>query len=54
MREPTGPQSNGIGADDRRPPRHPADDLARLEVVLQPLRQRLEPMTRPRAGCPCR
>jgi hypothetical protein len=42
MREPTGPQSNSIGADDRRPPRHPADDLARLEDALQQLRQMLE------------
>ena len=31
MREPTGPQSNGTGPDDRRPPRHSADDLAELE-----------------------
>ena len=42
MREPTGPQSHGTGPDDRRPPRHPADDLARLEGVLQQLRQMLE------------
>ena len=42
MREPTRPQSNGTGPDDRRPPRHPADDLARLGGVLQQLRQMLE------------
>jgi len=42
MREPTGPQSNGTGPDDHRPPRHPADDLARLEDALQQLRQMLE------------
>ena len=42
MREPTGPQSNGTGPDDRRPPRHSADDLAQLESVLQQLRQMLE------------
>ena len=42
MREPTRPQSNGTGPDDRRPPRHPADDLAQLESVLQQLRQMLE------------
>ncbi len=42
MRKPTGPQSNGTGPDDRRPPRYPADDLARLEDALQQFRQRLE------------
>ncbi len=42
MREPTGPQRNGTGPDDRRPPRHSADDLAQLESVLQQLRQMLE------------
>ena len=42
MREPTRPQSNGTGPDDRRPPRRPADDLARLGGVLQQLRQMLE------------
>ena len=42
MREPTRPQSHGTGPDDRRPPRHPADDLARLGGVLQQLRQMLE------------
>src|SRR5712692_294520 len=42
MREPTGPQSNGTGPDDRRPPRHSADDLAQLASVLQQLRQMLE------------
>jgi len=42
MRETTGPQSNGTGSDDRRPPRHPADDLARLEGVLQQFWQMLE------------
>ena len=31
MREPTGPQRNGTGPDDRRPPRHSAADLAELE-----------------------
>jgi len=31
MCELTGPQSNGTWPDDRRPPRHPADDLAWLE-----------------------
>ena len=35
MRKPTGPQSNGTGPDDRRPPRHPADDLARLADAHQ-------------------
>ncbi len=42
MREPTGPQSHGTGPDDRRPPRHPADDLTRMGGVLQQLRQMLE------------
>jgi hypothetical protein len=42
MREPTGPQRNGTGPDDRRPPRHPADDLAQLEGLLQQLQQTLE------------
>jgi hypothetical protein len=37
MREPAGPQSNGTGPDNHRAPRHPADDLAWLEGVLQQL-----------------
>src|SRR5262245_33638858 len=37
MREPAGPQSNSTVPDDRRPPCHPADDLAWLEGVLQQL-----------------
>ena len=41
-REPTGPQHNGTGPDDRRPPRHSADDLAQLERVRQQLQQLLE------------
>jgi hypothetical protein len=35
MREHTGPQSNGTGPDDRRPPLYSADDHTQLEDVLQ-------------------
>jgi hypothetical protein len=41
MREPAGPQSNGTGPDNHRTPRHPADDLAWLEGVLQQLQHML-------------
>jgi len=37
MCEPTGPQSNGTGPDDRRRPHHPA-----LESILQQRQQTLE------------
>src|SRR5262249_26746263 len=51
MREPTGPQSHGTGPDDRRLPRHPADDLAWLEGALQQSgRMREAPDTAPRWG----
>ena len=42
MRETTGPQSNGTGPDNHRPPCHPADDRAWLEGVLQQRQQTLE------------
>jgi len=42
MHEPTGPQRNSTGPDDRRPPGHPADDVARLEGMLQQLQHLLE------------
>ena len=42
MRETTGPQSNGTGPDNHRPPRHRADDRAWLEGVLQRRQQTLE------------
>ena len=42
MRETTGPQSNGTGPDNHRPPCHPADDRAWLEGILQQRQQTLE------------
>ena len=42
MRERAGPESRGTGSDNHRPPRHPADDLAWLEGVLQQRQQTLE------------
>ena len=42
MRERAGPESRGTGSDNHRPLRHPADDLAWLEGVLQQCQQTLE------------
>jgi len=42
MRDDCAPHNDVEGPDDGGPPRHPADDLAQLESVLQQLRQMLE------------
>lgn len=42
MHKRTGPQVDGVGPDDRRPPLHASDDLAQVEDAVQRLRQTLE------------
>jgi hypothetical protein len=42
LREPAGPQRNGTGPDNPKPPGHLADDLAWLEGLLQQHQQTLE------------